>query len=185
MNDQITIRKANLADVVSIYEIARDNCVMNAEIKKGFISYPLTWQEYANRVLSSNNFYVADDGEVRGSFLCYDNHELDILIARGSLDHESGIIEHISRYKAPFILADQIIAKDHGKNIGTSLMQALFSDMKAEGIENAYAAILYAPIRNIASERFCRKQGFEIINHTCNEDGSVWSIIHKSMKVKG
>lgn len=174
------IRKAKSEDLKGICKVAEAVKVdYNNPQKNGFLVYGLNDEGYAQRIISSDYFYVTLSGnEVVGYLMCYDDENLRNLMKTGKLNHEDMLTKTVSEQQGRYIFGDQIgVIPDKALNrIGTSLMEALFDDMREAEISNMYVGILHEPALNIASKKFCEKLGFSYQESVRNSDNHLWGI---------
>lgn len=176
---KITIEEVGEKDIPAITAIARKLKidVENPDptiLGKGFLVYTLPPEGYARRI--NPHFTVAKEGDLTlGYLMCYDNVLLSQLVEDGSIGHEDGITRFIRDLEPTdrFIYGDQIGIdyENHRVGIGSTLMQRHFEQMKQEGIEKMYVAILHEPIKNAASLAFCSRLGATCVGEVANKDG--------------
>ncbi len=176
------IRKARDSDVEEISKLAKSISFSNIkEGNKGFLVYTLSKKEYLFRIKISNHFYVSEDNhKINGFLMCYDSETLKNLLEEKTLTYEDKIVRLISQMPKPFIFGDQIgVSRQAQKQnfpIGISLMNKLFEDMKKQGINTMYVAILHKPKLNLHSQHFCRRIDFKQIDEVMNKDNTLWGI---------
>ena len=174
------IRKATPEDLEGICK------VMNAvkldydnPQKCGFLAYGLNHEGYAQRITSSDYFYVAlNEDEVVGFLMCYDNETLKGLMKSGELDHDDMLTKRVSEQQGKYIYGDQIgVIPDRTLNgVGTSMMETLFDEMRRTEIFDMYVGILHEPAMNSASKKFCERLGFSHQESVRNSDNHLWGI---------
>ena len=53
--------------------------------------------------------------------------------------------------------------------------------MKNNNVNSFYVAILYKPVRNMASIKFVRSLGFKRVGRVINKDQHIWGIYKKEL----
>jgi GNAT superfamily N-acetyltransferase len=172
------IRRATQEDLEGICKVAESvKLDYSKPQKSGFLVYCLSKDQYANRLESSDYFYVAtDQNKVIGFLMCYDDETLKDLIKNGNLDHEAHLAKKVAEQNGRYTFGDQIgVFPDKAlTGVGTALMTALFEDMKAVNINTIYVGILHKPVMNIASKQFCENLGFMCRESVINSDNHEW-----------
>ena len=174
------IRKANLGDLEGICKVAEAVKIdYDHPQKDGFLVYGLNQERYAQRLKSSDFFYVAlSDEKVVGFLMGYDNETLKNLMKDGELAHEDMLTKRVSEQEDTYIFGDQIavIPNRTLSGVGSSLMQTLFEDMRRALINMMYVGILHEPGMNTASKKFCEKLGFTHQENVMNSDNHKWGV---------
>ena len=175
-------RKAEAKDAEKISRLANSLKLGQENLTRGgFLVYPLTSEEYQQRILISPYFYAAEeDTELRGFLMCYNDITLESMIKQSLLSHEENLVSYARSQRKPFVFGDQIAITQESqhKGLGKRMLAVLFSDMKAAEINDLYVGVLYEPVMNAYSAQFCNHLGFSEIGSVRNADKTLWGVYH-------
>jgi ribosomal protein S18 acetylase RimI-like enzyme len=173
------IRKATAQDLEGICAVAESVRFDPFKVQEnGFLVYVHDRQSYAERIASSECFYVAiDHVELVGFLVCYLDDAVADLVSRGVMNND--VLRACVRAgcEGRWIYADQIAVRPShtGLGIGPALVRELYKDVKDRRIDSVFVAILHEPL-NTASKTFCEGLGFAFQNTLRYRDGRLWGL---------
>ncbi|MGY4884332.1 MAG: GNAT family N-acetyltransferase [Nanobdellota archaeon] len=172
------IRKATPDDATDIYNIAETLRQDPEKLKSnGLLPDMLTEEEYAQRALLSEYFYVAvDKGKIIGFLMCYDNSTVNYLMRECNMEVQDEFVIHLSKISEPYIFGDQvgILPEYPGLEIGQMLISAAVQDLLKNHIYRFEGCIQHN--HNSEIPLFAIKQ-FNLKNTTqIKQDGKLWDI---------
>ncbi len=165
MVNKLRLRKANLADVDKIFEIAKS--VQIASIKdsstrkKGFLYFVHSIEEYREIIRNSKHCLVMEDElTVLGYLLALDKVELTLLNKFSEIEMQTAI-NHLKNDEIIYIDQIAVLRQHQSKGVAQAMLDYL---VEMGGDKILIAAIIEKPIQNKRSlQFFVEKNGWKRI----------------------